>query len=376
MNRRLLHTPEGVRDRYGSMVANRRHIREQILSRMRTYGYAEIEPPTLEYFDVFSGEMSTTSARKLYKFSDAEGNTLVLRPDFTPSVARCVSKYFAEGTDAVRLCYAGQTFLNGTGLQGKLREVTELGAELMNEGSVAADAEIIALLIETLQCTGLKEFIVSIGDADYYKGICEEAGIDEETEAELRDALTARNYHAAERLIDDLQMKEQLQVVLMLSELVGDESVIDRARQLVTNARSLAAIDRLDAVYRTLADYGIAAHISFDLGNLSHFNYYTGITFRAFARGVGDAVARGGRYDRLLSRFGKDTPAIGFMISLDDLMSTLQAQGVCLPEEEKPQIITYEEEGASFRQALTQARELRAQGHPVILQQAGKGGQA
>ena len=365
--RKNLHTPEGVRDRYGEAVTARRRVTECILGQMRLYGYEEIETPTLEYFDVFSGELSTTSARMLYKLADTDGRTMVLRPDFTPSVARCVSKYYDTAPGAVRLYYAGQTFLNGTGLQGKLRETTQLGAELMNEGSVESDAEVIALLTETLMRTGLKDFVVSLGDADYYKGICGESGIDEDAEERLRDALIARNYHGAERLIETYEQPDKLRVLLRLSELIGREGVIDRARALADNDRSLAAVDRLDAVYRTLSDYGVSDHISFDLGNLSRFNYYTGITFRAFARGVGDAVAGGGRYDALLSSFGKDMPAIGFMISLDDLMGALKAQGVSLPADEAPECIEYGDGEGDLRDALARARELRDNGHPVIL---------
>ena len=86
----------------------------------------------------------------------------MLRPDFTPSIARCAAKYFMEEKVPIRLSYIGNTFTNTSNLQGKAKEVTQLGAELINDASVEADAEMISLVIEALKGTGLKKFQVSI----------------------------------------------------------------------------------------------------------------------------------------------------------------------------------------------------------------------
>ena len=160
MNRELVHTPEGVRDIYGKECADRQVVQNQVHEAMKRFGYEDINTPTFEFFDVFAEEISATSARELYKFFDKEGNTLVLRPDFTPSVARCVSKYFLEDDQPVRICYSGNTFMNTTRLQGKLREYMQMGAELMNDDSVQADAEMISMMIQALSGSGLAEFQV------------------------------------------------------------------------------------------------------------------------------------------------------------------------------------------------------------------------
>ncbi|MDE7048962.1 MAG: ATP phosphoribosyltransferase regulatory subunit, partial [Lachnospiraceae bacterium] len=176
MNRQLLHTPEGVRDIYGKEYARKLAVEDLIHDRLRLYGYQDIQTPTFEFFDVFSREIGTTSSRELYKFFDKEGNTLVLRPDFTPSMARCAAKYFMDEDIPIRFCYAGNTFTNTGSLQGKLKEVTQMGAELIGDGSVQADGEMIALVVESLLEAGLKDFQVSIGQMEYFKGICAQAG--------------------------------------------------------------------------------------------------------------------------------------------------------------------------------------------------------
>ncbi len=169
MDQKLLHTPEGVRDIYNEECERKLTLQEQLHSVMRLYGYRDIETPTFEFFDVFSQEVGTTPSKDLYKFFDREGNTLVLRPDITPSIARASAKYFSNEEAPIRLCYVGNTFINNTSYQGRLKETTQLGAELIGDNSVDADAEQIAMVIESLLAAGLKEFEVSIGQVDFLK---------------------------------------------------------------------------------------------------------------------------------------------------------------------------------------------------------------
>ena len=197
----LLHTPEGVRDSYGRENTAKQAALEEISKKIHLYGYKDIQPPSFEYFDVFSNEIGTTPSRELYKFFDKEGNTLVLRPDFTPSVARCAAKYFMEEKRPLRFCYQGNTFCNTSDLQGKLKETTQIGAELMNDGGIEADGEMIAMLIECLLSAGLTEFQISVGNVEYFKGICEYLDMEPALEAALRDEISQKNYFAAEDLL-------------------------------------------------------------------------------------------------------------------------------------------------------------------------------
>ena len=102
---RIFHTPEGVRDIYGRECRQKHELKRRIRSVFQKYGYEEIETPTFEYFEVFSQEVGTVPSRELYKFFDREGNTLVLRPDFTPSVSRACATYFSPETEVITLSY-------------------------------------------------------------------------------------------------------------------------------------------------------------------------------------------------------------------------------------------------------------------------------
>lgn len=373
MNQNLLHTPEGVRDIYGEEYARKLKLEELIHGKIRGFGYQDIQTPSFEFFDVFSREIGTTPSKELYKFFDKEGNTLALRPDFTPSMARCAAKYFMEETFPIRFCYLGNTFTNISSLQGKLCEVTQMGAELIGDGSVEADAEMIAMLIECLESAGLEQFQVTIGQADYFRGLCEAAGLSEETELALRENVSGKNIFGVEDLLKQQHIGEEYRkAFLKITELFGSAEVLGQAEALTVNERSLKAVGRLKQVYERLTVYGVERYVSFDLGMLSKYHYYTGVTFRAYTYGVGDAVVKGGRYDNLLKTFGKDAPAVGFVVVIDDLMTALASQKTALPINRKNAILVYEK--TAFEKALVRARQLRAEGvcTELILKEAGK----
>ena len=189
----LLHTPDGVRDIYGREYENIKYVRKTIADVISSYGYTDIQTPSFEYFDVFSKEVGTIPSRELYKFFDKENETLALRPDFTPSIARCAAKYFMDETNVLRFSYIGSTFQNISSLQGKYSEVTQEGAELIGDETVYGDAEMVSLLIECLLKTGLENFRISIGEVDYFKGLCREADLSFEDEHELRDYISSKN---------------------------------------------------------------------------------------------------------------------------------------------------------------------------------------
>lgn len=316
----ILHTPEGVRDIYGSEFVQKFELQQQLYRLLAEEGYQGIETPTFEYFDVFSREVGTVPSRELYKFFDREGNTLALRPDMTPSIARAVSKYFYEETP-IRLCYMGNTFINYDQYLGRLKESTQLGAELMGDKSAAADVEILYLLIQALKEAGLKEFQVSIGQVMFFKSLLKEAGIDSETEEKLRQLISDKNRFGAEDLLSGCDLSNDLrQIFLEMTALSGGPEALERAEEMTNNQEALSSLDRLKEIYEGLKEKGCEAYVSFDLGMLSKYNYYTGIIFRAYSYGYGEPVVKGGRYDSLLSHFGRQLPAVGFAIVIDQLL--------------------------------------------------------
>lgn len=335
---RLLHTPEGFRDLYGADYTKKLQIENTIHDIFAKNNYQDIQTPTLEYFDVFSSEIGTTPSKELYKLYDSEGNTLVMRPDFTPSVARCAAKYFMDENVPIRFSYAGDTFSNTSALQGKLKEVTQMGAELMNDATVEADAEMISLMVDVLKKTGLKDFQISIGNADFFKGLCEELKLSKDVELKVRDFISGKNIYGAENFLKESEIEDNIaERIIKVTDIFGGIDALDNTKDIADNDRSNNAVLRLKELYKVLKAKGLEEYITFDLGLLSKYNYYTGIIFRAYTFGMGDAIAKGGRYDNLLGYFGKDAPAIGFVIVVDDLLTALNSK----PIEKEERYLTF-----------------------------------
>ena len=356
----LLFTPEGVRDIYGEDCEKRAKVQQDIHSIMKLYGFKDIQTPTFEFFDIFNRERGTVKSAEMFKFFDQYNNTLVLRPDMTPSIARCVAKYYEKEDMQIRLCYTGSTFTRLSGYQGKLSEVTQLGAEMMNDSSSDADGEMIAMTIECLQKSGLKEFKVDIGHADIFRGLIEETDFTEEEIEKLKTYLNNKNIFAVEDMLENRSMPPECKNLLVkMPDLFGGIETITYVKELTTNQRALNALDRLEKIYEILASSGLENHITFDLGMLSHYEYYTGVIFKAYTYGTGDAIVTGGRYDNLVEQFGKKTPAIGFALLLDQLMAALYSQEIDISVDEKDYLILYR--SANRKKALELAQSLRWQ---------------
>ena len=348
MERKLLHTPEGVRDLYGTECENKLLLQNRLHQVLKLYGYRDIQMPSFEFFDIFNKERGSVASKNMFKFFDREGNTLVLRPDMTPQIARCAAKYFENEELPIKLCYLGNTFVNKSSYQGRLKETTQLGCELIGDSSVTADAEMLAMMIEALLAAGLKEFQVEVGQVAYFKGLVNEAGIDSDTEEELRLLIQKKNFFGVEELARGCGLSDSVREALfMLPQLFGSAEKLDDAKKYVNNAESLGAIEHLKSVYELLKVYGYEKYVSFDLGMLSELTYYTGIIFRAVTYEVGEPVANGGRYDELICQYGKPAASIGFSINVDFVLLALNRQKIDLPSGKLPLMILYRADDAA-----------------------------
>lgn len=363
---RIFHTPEGVRDIYSSECTRKRTIQEKLHHVFHQYGYEDIETPTFEYFEVFSKEVGTIPSRELYKFFDREGNTLVLRPDFTPSVSRACATYFNPEKEVVSLCYTGNTFINNSSFRGRLKETTQMGVERMGDDSPEADAEILAMTVECLLASGLTDFQVSVGQVDYYKSVLAQTGMTEEEEEELRELISQKNYFGVEELVKEKKFDRSLaNVLIQLPQMFGASEVLKKARELTDNEQALKAVARLEEIYELLKVYGYEKYITFDFAMLSKYHYYTGIIFQAYTYGTGEPLIKGGRYNQLMKHFGKPAASIGFAIVIDNLLMALSRQKIGLSQDNDTEVLVYRRENRI--QAIQKAKELRAKGKNVAL---------
>ena len=370
--KKLLHTPEGVRDIYNVECGKKLALEGRIKKVFHLYGYHDIQTPTFEYFDVFRKEIGTVPSNELYKFFDKDGNTLALRPDITPSIARAAATLFQDEELPIRLCYTGSTFVNHSNYQGRLGETTQMGAELMGDDSVEADAEMLALVIESMLTIGLKEFQLSVGNVDFFQSLIEDACLDEEAELRVRELINNRNYFGVEEFLDSIQVKRSSKEAFSaLNELVGGIDILAQAKNIAPNSKGVMAVKRLEKIYDTLKLYGVEKFVTFDLSMSGTYGYYTGIIFRGYTFGTGDAIVKGGRYDHLLEKFGKESASIGFVIVIDELMNALIRQKVRIVYTRKNTLILYDE--GKQREAIALAKDFRRKAKNTELIKKSKG---
>ncbi len=367
MKQHLLHTPEGVRDIYNGECEKKLYLEDKLFGILKTYGYHPIQTPSFEFFEIFSKEVGTIQSKDLYKFFDREGSTLVLRPDITPSIARFVANYYMEETMPIRLCYKGNTFINTNSLQGRLKENTQLGAELIGDNTADADAEMLSMIAECLLGAGLKEFQLSVGHVGILQGMMEAAGFDEDEEEKLRDLIMNNNFFGVESFIEEKHLESELkELFLLLGRICQSAEDFRNAKKTASKYPKIyAAMEHLEKLQSLFLFYGIDKYISFELGAVSSYQYYSGIIFNGYTFGSGEPIVKGGRYDNLLNHFGKNAPAIGFVIVIDQLMAALSRQKINTPAEHQNQLVVYDD--GHREDAIIYARKQRAAGCSVEL---------
>jgi ATP phosphoribosyltransferase regulatory subunit len=221
------------------------------------------------------------------------------------------------------------------------------------------------MMVIGLRKTGLTQFQVNIGHVDFIKSLLVATKLKDEVIKEIRDLLSNRNYFAIEDILVSNQVKEEVVTVFKaLPELNGNQDILTKAAEIAPTKKSKKAIVRLLKLYSILDTYGVEKYINFDLSISGKYGYYSGVVFRAYTPGTGEAIIRGGRYDHLSDVFGKKRPSVGFAIIVDYLLVALLRQNIDVQTRET-NIIVYTE--ATTEKALAMAMNLRSKGKFIEL---------
>jgi len=356
-----IHTPEGVQDILQNECFFKKNLEDRIRKVFRSSGYYEVETPIVEFYDVFSTEENIIPQETMFKFFDQQGRILVLRPDITIPIARVAATKLKDAPYPLRISYIGNAFKYNELGGGKQKEFTQAGVEIIGVNTPEADAGVIATAIDAVKATGLENFQIDIGQVEFFKGLMEETGLSEEETEKMRVLIDRKDFLGIEELVEEHNIRDDLkELILDLPKLFGSTDVIDRVEKYPINERSIKALNNLRSIINILDDYGLSKYVSVDLGMVQSLNYYSGTIFRGFTYGVGFPILSGGRYDRLVEKFGKSSPATGFSMGINMVMMALDRQKI---EFEKPRIDTLvhcREEGRKTAFQICEA--LRKQG--------------
>lgn len=321
----LFEKPRGVRDVLPPLAARKREVEKSIAKVFQRWGYEEIVTPTFEYADTFLNGAFRDEEDNLFKFIERSGRTVVLRPDMTAPIARVVSSLLKEQPLPLRLSYNAPIFRQQDPAAGRDAEFTQSGVELLGDATPDADAEVIALAITALQEAGVAGFRLAIGQVAYLQGLFAEHVDSEAVRARLSDALLAKDIVGYERIVTaDVAEEKAREVLLEVPRLRGSLDVLERARALTSSAQALAALDNLDSIWKVLQLHNTEEFLQIDLSLLLGREYYSGAIFEGYAPHVGFPVCSGGRYDELVGKFGRQTPATGFMIGIERVLDVLE----------------------------------------------------
>jgi ATP phosphoribosyltransferase regulatory subunit len=322
--------PEGVRDLLFADAAAIRGMAAALRTLWSAWGYHEIILPTFEYADTLATDVGAEVDAELYRFFDRQGRTLALRPDMTISTARVIGTRLYDQPMPLRLSYAGSVFRYQPPRAGRQHEFIQAGVELIGAATRAADAEVIALAVASLRALGLPEFRITLGHVGFFRGLLAALALPDRAAARLRAAVNRKSEAELDDLLGEAGTVASAarRALLQLPRLTGPATVLDEAEALCLNGAMARAVADLQAVAGLLTAYGVADAINYDLSEVRDMDYYSGVTFEGFAPGLGMSFISGGRYDNLIGHFGPPQPAVGWALTLDQVLDARESQGV------------------------------------------------
>lgn len=364
MSSSLSKIPPGVQYIFDDEVRVRRWIEGLIMEVFAGWSYSEIILPIFDYADLFAFGMGKQQAEMTYRFTGRDGKLLALRPEMTSLVARTVATRFRERERPIRLSYSGEVFRWDEPRGGRQYEFHQIGLEHIGSRRLEADTEVLVIAIELLRRLGLEGFTITLSHVDFFNGIAERLALDDDRRRQMRELVDRKEVEQLDTFLEEYADEVDRQAFCRLTTLAGKREIISEARTLVTNEKSAAALDDLSRVYQIAAEIGIDSYIDIDLGDVGGLDYYTGLTFKIYAQGLGTALGRGGRYDQLLAQFGYPEPAVGFSLCLDWLAQLL-ASGVNRMAVAEPNNAVQLSATGDIVSAFKQANCLRAEGRKI-----------
>ncbi len=359
MINKKLHTPEGVKDFKPEEFAYKRGIEKIAETAFLSNGYRRVSTPTLEYSEVF--KTTSEADTEKYRFLSREGDILVLRSDMTPPICRMAATGYSDSDLPLRFYYVENMFRYNEKNQGKLREMTQAGIELLGIEGIDGDCEVLICAVSALLNLGLEDFKIDIGHSEFLEGALSEAGVFGETAEKIKSAVADKNYVGVSEIIENIDAEGEIKEFLCSLPLyLGGVEVLEKAEKIFKTEKPLNAVRYMKKLYDALKDCGFDKYICFDLGIVPQLDYYTGIIFRGYALGSGYSILSGGRYDRLSASFGRDFQAIGFILKINELISVLKANGISFKDKKADTLLVYEEKAKGA--ALSAGIALRKNG--------------
>lgn len=306
-----LSLPAGARILLPAESSRRRTLESRIVAELERGDYSEIILPVLDFVDPYRDVIPDELSRQSYRFMDQNGDLVGIRSDFTPLVARALSRSLTASDLPLRIFYRGDVIRTSRRRLGPNRELFQIGSELLGVAGSDGDVEILRMAAATAGSTGMRP-ILSLSETSIVSKII--GMLEPSTGRLLREALGQKRFDG----IQALQRREVSAELDDLIELLMSANPVHELRRFVDHPVLGRSATRILAITEGVS--GIAAEVSLQLdGGISPHSYYTGLQFQLISPATRQLIGSGGRYDDLYGRFGFDCPAVGFTVNVDDL---------------------------------------------------------
>lgn len=316
--------PAGTRDWLPAELERKRAVETALRDLFARRGYAEVQTPHFERFDVLASGLGAETAAAAFLFADRSGTQLALRPEMTTPIARLVSSRMRGAALPIRLCYLQPAFRYDEPQEGRMREFTQAGLELIGANGLESDAESLFTALEALDAVGLHDARVDINDVAIVESVLDGFAFAPEVRARAHAAIASRNLVALRAALQSAGRAEATTALVELAMLRGGAGVLETAAPLCANEAGRAALERLRGLLARAEALGYAGRVGIDLALLRDIAYYTGVVFEGYVEQAGFPICGGGRYDELLPRFGFAAGAVGWSLGVERVLSALE----------------------------------------------------
>ncbi|AXU79011.1 TPA: ATP phosphoribosyltransferase regulatory subunit [Clostridioides difficile] len=278
--------------------------------------YFQIEPQLFEEYDEFTTINNKIPEESMVKV--VNGKVMVLRADITTSIIKSLVPRWEDGLK-LKLFYNSSIYKNKNTVG--IKEIRQIGCEYLGEASVEADREVVKLALKILEKYN-NNFILEVGSSKYIHGLLEELNLNKNCENQIKNLLYTKNTHELKVYIEELKIKREVKELLSnILSLQGNlYNVIEKSNKFYCNNKMKQALEELKQVNNLIEECNFLDKARFDLSMITMLDYYEGIMFRGYYPNSYKEILSGGRYDSLTKEYGKKIPAIGFTLSVDELM--------------------------------------------------------
>lgn len=367
----------GFREFYPEDCAARNGLFNAWRGAARRHGFAEYDAPMLEPLELFTEKSGEEIRTQLFEFEDKGGRKVALRPEMTPSLARLVAAQAGSLRKPVKWFSIGECFRYEKPQKGRLRSFYQFNADILGEAGPGADAECIALLVESLKACGLDEgeFEIRISDRKLWFLYLASKGLSEEQAIAALAIIDKWAREPKEEILKKLKVifGEQTEAIWSQINTLLKENQVSGIIGFLSSGltESSAALSQRmkdwEDLQKALHGLGLGKFFRIDLSIVRGLAYYTGFVFEAFQTvGTARALAGGGRYDNLLQKLGGvDLPAVGFAIGDVTMTDLLQELKRPIGSVDKPDVYLVIGGAAERATALELVGKLRASGVSV-----------